>query len=267
MEKEKFEIWCLEYLSGDLSRYDMINFETFIVDNPTFRNIFNGIKSSWEGIDDFEIPDPSKKMDDNFYKMLYSDKRYRQKERVPIFLNSLKFLLPKFSPINLAYGMLLLFIGFALGGIFIKDTPKTKSIVMDYKNQNVQEKLILTLLDQPSVNQRLEAISFVDNFDDQNGKVIEALFRTLNNDPNVNVRLAAIKSLMNYVGSPMVRQGLVESIVNQESPIVQITLANIMVGLQERKSIESLKRLLERKDLNPSAKEKIEKSIMIIAST
>jgi hypothetical protein len=91
-----------------------------------------------------------------------------------------------------------------------------------------------------------------------------ALLQTLNSDSNVNVRLAAIESLTNYVDNPMVRQGLVQSIPNQESPLLQITLANLMVALQEKASIEPFRQLLKEKQLDTTVKKRIEKSIQSI---
>jgi len=63
------------------------------------------------------------------------------------------------------------------------------------------------------------------------------------------------------VDNPLVRQGLVKSIPNQESPILQITLANLMVALQEKASIEPFKQLLKQKQLDTTVKKRIEKSI------
>jgi HEAT repeat protein len=60
---------------------------------------------------------------------------------------------------------------------------------------------------------------------------------------------------------PSVREGLVRSIENQESPIVQAAIADVMVKLNEKSSVEELKKLLGRKDLNEAVKINIEQSI------
>ena len=59
----------------------------------------------------------------------------------------------------------------------------------------------------------------------------------------------------------MVREGLVQSIVKQDSPIIQVTLANLMVALQEKESIEPFKTLMRTKELDKSVKQKLETSI------
>ena len=117
------------------------------------------------------------------------------------------------------------------------------------------------MLEQPSANKRLQGVNEANKIEKVDEKVIKALLQTLNSDPNVNVRLAAIESLTNYVENPMVREGLVQSIVKQDSPIVQVTLANLMVALQEKKSVEPFKKLMRSKQLDTLVKKKLERSI------
>jgi len=58
-----------------------------------------------------------------------------------------------------------------------------------------------------------------------------------------------------------VREGLVQSISMQDSPLLQSAIADVMVKLQEKKSIESFRQLLTKKDLNEMVRLKIEQSI------
>ncbi|MCK4465719.1 MAG: HEAT repeat domain-containing protein, partial [Bacteroidales bacterium] len=95
-------------------------------------------------------------------------------------------------------------------------------------------------------------------------KVIMALLNTLDRDPNINVRLGSLDALVEYVGNPVVREGLINSITKQDSPLVQVALADIMIALQEKRSVPELKKLLEKRDLNETAKERLEQSIKIL---
>lgn len=160
-------------------------------------------------------------------------------------------------------GIFLLLFGLGVGYFLRPDveTIPTQTIAANNETEEVRQKLVLTLLDQPSANQRLQGVSEANKFENADDIVIKALLKTLNSDPNVNVRLAAIESLTNYVDKPEVRQGLVQSIPNQESPILQITLVNLMVALQEKASIEPFKQLLKQKQLDTTVKKRIERSI------
>jgi hypothetical protein len=83
----------------------------------------------------------------------------------------------------------------------------------------------------------------------------------LNEDPNVNVRLSTLEALVKLSREPRVREGLVRSINLQESPIMQSAIADVMVKLQEKSSVQYLKRLMNKKGLNQMVKLNIEKSI------
>jgi len=47
----------------------------------------------------------------------------------------------------------------------------------------------------------------------------------------------------------------------QDSPLVQIALADLMVALQEKASVESMKQLLEQPNIDRTVKQKLQESI------
>lgn len=126
---------------------------------------------------------------------------------------------------------------------------------------DIKQVMMLSLLKDPSASQRIQAVSYTDDLNNVDNKVIGALFKTLNEDPNVNVRLATLEALVKLAEEPRVREGLVRSIDLQNSPLMQSAIADAMVKLQEKSSVQSLKRLLNKKDLNPMVKINIEKNI------
>lgn len=268
MDIEKFEIWAIEYLSETMEPQERRDFEEFLEGHPEYRKVFNGLQETWLGIDSIKIPSPSAKMDRRFYALLHDQTKKAEKpdsrsvDRVWTFLESL------WRP-QLAYGTAILGLGLVLG-YFLRPTSPSNQIettVVSHtepETEGVRQQLVLTLLEQPSANKRLQGINEANKIGKTNEKVIQALLQTLNNDSNVNVRLVAIESLINYVDDPKVREGLVQSIVSQDAPIVQVTLANLMVALQEKKSIEPFKTLMRTKELDTSVKKKLETSIKSI---
>lgn len=263
MEKEKFETWMMEYLSGELNENGQLEFENYLKNNANLQKEFNTISKLWRGIDAFEIPEPSKKMDVSFFDMLHSEVEKRENKK----MNWVQKLLSIFDTIQkpqLAFGMLLLGIGIS-AGYFLNSKPAEDVIqvvdVADSETEQVREQLVLTLLDQPSANKRLQGMNEAAKLNDATERIIEALFTTLNKDQNINVRLVAIESLAKYADTPEVRMGLVQSIALQDSPLVQIALADLMVALQEKTSIESMKELLKQPDIDNSVKQKLEESI------
>ncbi len=266
METEKFEIWAMEYVSGNLDAPGQNKFEDFLKDHFEFQEQFEGIKETWQRLNMLNVPSPSEKMDQRFYGMLHNEIGKAENTMKGSGNKFWSFLESVWRP-QLAFGMLLLAIGFGLGYFLNSnetEVPLRTTVVHTPETEEVRQRLVLTLLDQPSANQRLQGINEANKIPEVDKKVIQALLRTLDNDPNVNVRLAAIESLTNYLDNATVREGLVQSIVKQDSPIVQVTLADLMVALQEKKSVEPFKQLMRLKELHESVRQKLETSIASI---
>ena len=264
MEQGKFEIRAMEYLAGTMSEDAVKDFEKFLGENPEYLKQYDGLVDMWGKVDMLETPEPSPKMDEIFLKMLSTtelEKRPKESFWVKVAEGFSLIYKPQW-----AYAILLLGVGLTTG-YFLNSpaAPGPKEVmVSNDETAEVRQKLVLTLLEQPSANQRLQGVGEANKLGNVDEIVIKALLQTLNNDSNVNVRLAAIESLTNYVDNPEVRQGLVQSIPNQESPMVQITLANLMVALQEEASIQPFKKLLKEKQLDTTVKKQIENSIKSI---
>ncbi|WP_350292753.1 HEAT repeat domain-containing protein [uncultured Croceitalea sp.] len=266
MEQEEFERKAIEYIRGDIGEQERIAFEAYLEGNPKQKMELEGLMEVWSQTDKITTPEPSEQMDIRFFETLNAavDKKEIKKSKgFNGLLSKFKFL---WSP-QFAYGIVLLGIGLSIGYFFNTDKINNQvdaNIASNNEAKEVREKLVLTLLEQPSANKRLQGVSEANKFDKVDETVINALLQTLNKDSNVNVRLAAIESLTNYVDNPAVRQGLVQSIPNQESPIVQVTLANLMAALQEKKSVEPFKKLLQNQKLDTTVKKKIESTIQSI---
>ena len=91
-----------------------------------------------------------------------------------------------------------------------------------------------------------------------NNEVLTALLNTVKYDSNVNVRLAAVDALHQFADEPIVRQGLIEALRMQDSPLVQIALIDLMVEIRERRAIDVLKRLRREQELNDAVKQRAE---------
>lgn len=263
MEKEKFEIWMMEYLSGELDENERQKFENYLKSNSNHKEEFDSVSNTWIGIDSFEISASSEKMDSTFFDML-NDEIQKKERKSPNWIQNLQSIFDTIKKPQLAFGMVLLAIGLGIGYFFSSNPtngPIKEVVVSNNETEEVRGQLVLTLLDQSSANKRLLGVSEAAKLNDANERIIEALFKTLNNDPNINVRLVAIESLAKYVETPEVRMGLVKSIALQDSPLVQLGLADLMVALQEKTSIESMKKLLEKPDIDTTVKQKLEESI------
>ncbi len=267
MEKEVFEKQLMAYLKGTLALDEKEAFEAFLDQNTEAKKQLEELGGVWESLEMLEVPEPSANMDLQFFEQLDAEITKNNSTTTISWTEVLQRTLVGIFRPQLLYGILILGLG-VLGGYFIKSGGSERSTAIETVNvsdtRELREKLVLTLLEQSSANQRLQGISEASKIVQVDEQVINALLKTLNNDPNVNVRLAAIESLSNYVNNPLVRQGIIQSIPNQESPIIQVTLANLMLALEEKGAIESFKKLLEKEELDTTVKKKIENTIASI---
>jgi hypothetical protein len=232
------------------------------------RQEFQAAGKIWELMGEIPQPEPSVSMRAGFEVMLANHKRELAERRNPIriWLNTIReYWYLKAQP-GLAFSIILLVAGLTAGYLFHRpgQAAVAYSRQIDSLSSQVSEMkqlMMLALIQDPSASQRIRAVSYTEDMSSVNRKVIDALFATLNEDPNVNVRLATLEALVKLAGEPEVREGLVRSINLQESPIMQSAIADIMVKLQEKSSVQSLQKLLSKKDLNKMVKTKIENSI------
>lgn len=210
-------------------------------------------------------PDPSRDLDTKFYAMLHREEYRIQSAPLKTFASSFDGMVQSlfWKRFALVTGTLLVFMVFGVliyqGGSYRQEIGRLNDEV-----KNVQTMLVMTLLEKESAVDRLRAVSLTSTLPSNDDAVIHALLTTLDNDPDVNVRLEAIDALLKRASDPRVRRGLVESINHQSSPLVQVSLADAMVSLQEKSSAPELKKLMEEKSTNDAVKMKLKQSIEVL---
>lgn len=158
-----------------------------------------------------------------------------------------------------------LFTGLIIG-VVLRPAGTPIQDVASLRNEMVslKETVLLTLLEKETVTDRLRAVSYSYELDQSSRTVIQALLATLNEDNNINVRLAAVEALQRYGTESWVRIQLVKSITIQESPLVQVALAECMVALKEKSSIQELEKLVNDKETPEAVKNKLKGCIQQI---
>lgn len=214
-----------------------------------------------------EIPEPSAEMDRRFQAMLGDYKKAVQKKetRWKLFWSDLYEKLTMKPAFQLGYSLVLLLAGAGLTYLLlhpvVRDANKAEITKLSSEVQDMKQLMMLSLLENPSATERLKAVSYTEEINMADDQVIEALLTTLNEDPNVNVRLVTLEALIKYSSNPAVREGLVQSIVKQESPLMQSALADVMIKLQEKKSITPFRKLLQDNKVSDPVKTKIQQTI------
>ncbi|HET7132944.1 MAG TPA: HEAT repeat domain-containing protein, partial [Gammaproteobacteria bacterium] len=86
-------------------------------------------------------------------------------------------------------------------------------------------------------------------------QVAQALLERVSYDPSSNVRLAAIDALRSRLGEPQVAAGLAAALEHQDDPLLQVTLADVLLESGHADGAAAVRRLLERENLEPSVRD------------
>lgn len=222
------------------------------------------LKNLFEKLGEIDVPEPSGKMKQSFYQKLDDYKLKKSAfSRFRLRLPTFEDLFGAGSPVLRPAFTVIIFLLGTIAGLVINGNRKESTQLIS-ELQNSQKTLMLTLLEQPSATSRLKAVNLTDELGKPDQIVIEALFTTLNNDENINVRMAALEALFRYSKLPEVRQGLVEAISHQNSPMILVTLSKAMVLLQEKGSVDEFNKLLDLGTIDEKAKNKINENIQKI---
>ena len=77
----------------------------------------------------------------------------------------------------------------------------------------------------------------------------------------MNVRLAAVDALRPFAASPVARKGIVQSLLRQESPMVQAALIDLIVEIKEKPARASLEMVSSGETFNPAIRERAKKAL------
>lgn len=260
---DKEKLWSLAL--NELSATEKEEVNSHVATCATCTEELNSIMTFWNITAALPDPEPAAAMKNTFIQNLEA---YKQEQLAKTGLidqikeNIAKFFTLLITP-RMAYGLGMLVVGVVATSLYFqqKGTGKSEVELLSSQVQEMREMLALSLLEHPSASERLRAVSYVNEIDTVDRRMKDALLTTLNNDENVNVRLTALETLSKMTGDPKVREGLIQSISQQESPLVQSALADIMLSIQEKKSVRSFQQLLKKPETNEAIKTKIQATI------
>jgi anti-sigma factor RsiW len=160
--------------------------------------------------------------------------------------------------LSAAWACVLLVAGF-LGGRYIdRDTTNSQQLAAVQAELHKTSQLVaISLLKQQSASERLDGVYRTTRLE-PDPQIMDALQHTLRYDASVDVRLAALDALSHYGQRPEVSRGLVEALDSEQSPMVQVALIDALVDLHDTNAVESLKRLQETPNLDPTVRKRVD---------
>jgi anti-sigma factor RsiW len=126
---------------------------------------------------------------------------------------------------------------------------------------NMRQLVALSMLQQQSASERLQGVSWSGREAHLDPQVQSALLHTLRYDTSVDVRLAALDALSRHGSQPQVRQGVVDALQEQQSPLVQVALIDQLAEWRDPGAAQRLRNFQQTPNLNPAVRQRAEWAI------
>lgn len=263
-----------DYLGGRLSVPERSSIEQHLSVCKACLREYSALAETWTEFT--RIPDevPGPMLREKFYAELKRKKsasrhRHAPEQRGIERLNAfLARLWPKQPAIQFAIAVVCLLVGYIVGFRIDGGGATGSGDVSQLKGevQNMQRLVMLSLMKTESASDRIRGANWSERIKVPDQEVFSALFEALNYDPNVNVRLAALDALSKFYDQLEVRQGLIASLLRQTSPLIQLTLIQVISTSRDPASIVALKELLKQKDLNKTVRQRVERRLKEVGS-
>lgn len=119
---------------------------------------------------------------------------------------------------------------------------------------SLHETVATALLAGGSSSDRLAGVAYGRGVSGADPRVAEALLQALLHDPDVNVRLSALEALRPLAGREAERGKLVAALARQDSPLVQLSLIEVLLESDGEAARGELRRLLDDPHLDPAVR-------------
>jgi len=155
-----------------------------------------------------------------------------------------------------AAAILLVIASFA-GGRWVTYSPPSSGEFGELKHEVMvlQQMVMINTLRTHSASERLRAIDMIEASSRSPGSdLITTLVQTMNNDESPNVRSAAVEVLGRYIDQDSVRVEMVHSLGEQDNPVVQIAMINLLIQAEDKTAIAPIKKIAENDHAPPEVR-------------
>ncbi|CAN5215359.1 hypothetical protein BH23BAC3_BH23BAC3_22570 [soil metagenome] len=267
MIDEKYNHLVTGHLQGTLSDAEQEQLRILIQEKRIDPSELQELEETWRKMDLPKIPELQSggRLHERFYSMLEEEKTDHSNNVISLASVWQKRLQNGFERYKIGSVAAVFLAGILIGNLFTPiNSSDSKIDQLTDEISQMREMMMISLLENDSATERLRAVNISHEIPSTADRVADALLYTLNNDPNVNVRIAAVDALVRHAARPNIRSKMVESIASQESPVVQIALADAMVALQEENAIEQFRKLLDQNDMDHNVRTKLEDTIIAL---
>jgi len=251
MDCKKAKTLLIDYADGMLDTEQSLGLKEHLKHCEACAHELYQIQQLYDDVAGVEPSQPASELRDDFYAMLEKEKSLQNKQSKASPGSS--FPHTGFMP-GLKYAAIflgLIALGFFGGRLSTSSaTSQERLTQMQQEISMLRNNMTVAHLSRPSASQRIQAVHLIGGNRKPDRDMINALIYTLNHDDNINVRLAAASALSDYTEHEFVKESLIHSLHNQEDPIMQITMIQILVQLKDERAIRPLRQIIGNQD-NP----------------
>lgn len=245
----------IQYLEGTLSVTQQAAVTSRLEEEPALRKELEQLQSLYAEFNKAEqIPVPSQ-VDEEFYTFLNRVQQLPER-------GTTRRLSPYWKWAGAA-AIALICISL-LSSLYLNWTQQERMGHLEAEIERTQRMLILSMLENPSASNRMQAMGVSLRQVERDDEVLDALQQVLDHDPNVNVRLKAANALADFIEEPGVMDIMITSLGKQDFPQVQIAIIEILTEARKKEAINAFHQLLEKEELMNIVKDKAAEGIGIL---
>jgi HEAT repeat protein len=254
MEKDKLESTLIDYIDGRLNEADKQTIEEELVRNAEAYKLYEQLKELVRVMDRPKELEPGKEVKQSFEQFLQQEIIHQPKAR-SVFFQPMVY--------RVAATVTLLILAGVVGFWIYKDQQHEQELAAIRKEMEETKRMMMTMMgNEQSASQRITGVSVANQLVKADDEVVSVLVKTMNEDPNTNVRMAALEALSKFHQEPTVRKALIESLVIQKDPVVQIALIQLLVTIKEKGVMKDLERMTKDKTIMKAVKDEAYSGIL-----
>lgn len=233
-------------LMGLLTVEDERELETHLATCAACRAEADAVDALWTEMGALDDDTPHERMRARFHAALAA---YEERARGTGLDRIVELVWPRRLVFQAGIAVALLVAGLIVG----RELPSTADLEIAGLREDVRS-MSLALLDHQSASERLRGVEWSGRLA-ANTRVVDALLQTVRTDSNVNVRLAAVEALSQWLDEPDVGVALTDALSRQEAPLMQVTLAEVLLKGRVDGSAAAVERMVEREETDPSVRD------------
>ncbi len=242
-----------EWLTGELGERELAELRDHLASCAGCAAEARAMERLWQGL--AELPDetPSAPMRARFEALLEREAAREKREVLSLEARRAGGWLPFSTAPLLRYAALAAILTLAVFVGSELSRRRDARAMADLQNEvhSLHESVTLALLSEHSPSERLKGVSYGRDLTAHDPRVAEALFEAMLKDPDVNVRLAALDALKPVAARPASRNRLAAAIPSESSPLVQLSLIDLLLESDGAAARHDLEQLLDNPKLDP----------------